>query len=440
MTDPSVDQNRQRIIDARAAGKGSLFREFFRQAGPGWLQSAITLGGGSLAGGLYLGVLAGYHLMWLQALAMILGIVMLSAIAYVTLSTGERPFKAINVHINPVLGWSWAVAVMMANIVWCLPQFALGTAAVQQNLVPALDGFGGKIFICFALLAIGTGVIWTYGSGSKGVAVFERILKVLVGFIVLAFIGVVIKLAGAEQGLPFGEILAGFIPDFTLFNRISPDLEGFVAASSLPEWWEARILKDQQNVMVTAVATAVGINMTFLLPYSMLRKGWDKEFRGMAICDLAMGLFIPFLLATSCVVIAAASQFHGKWDQSIIDEGTHGAYVGTLGAYASAKVAADGVEPTPEALAAVQPTEADKQLAAMLIRRDAFSLANALKPLTGAAVSQYVFGFGVLAMAISTIIILMLINGFTLCEMLNKPGDPGIFRIGCLISGVAGFF
>ena len=42
------------------------------------------------------------------------------AIGYVTLSTGERPFKAINTHVNPVLGWGWAIATLMANCVWSL--------------------------------------------------------------------------------------------------------------------------------------------------------------------------------------------------------------------------------------------------------------------------------------------------------------------------------
>ncbi len=108
---------------------------YAKKSGPGWLQGAITLGGGSLAGALYLGVFMGYNMMWLQPLAMILGVIMLSAISYVTLSTGKRPFQAIKTHVSPVLAWAWIIATLMANVVWCMPQFALGTAAVQQNLM-----------------------------------------------------------------------------------------------------------------------------------------------------------------------------------------------------------------------------------------------------------------------------------------------------------------
>ena len=63
--------------------------------------------------------------------------------------------------------------------------------------------------------------------------------------------------------------------------------------------------------------------------------------------------------------------------------------------------------------------EADRQLAAMLVKRDAFNLAESLESLfESKAFSHYVFGIGVLGMALSTIIILMTINGHAVCEVL----------------------
>ena len=41
----------------------SRWGTFAKLSGPGWLQGAITLGGGSLAGSLYLGVIGGYELL-----------------------------------------------------------------------------------------------------------------------------------------------------------------------------------------------------------------------------------------------------------------------------------------------------------------------------------------------------------------------------------------
>ncbi|MFK7776896.1 MAG: hypothetical protein QM501_02080, partial [Gimesia sp.] len=185
-----IEQDRQLILDAKQKGTGAKIKVYSRLSGPGWLQSAITLGGGSLAGGLYLGILSGYHLMWLQPLAMIMGIIMLSAIGYVALSTKERPFASINNHISPVLGWGWAIATLMANLIWCMPQFALGTAALQQNLAPEIFGNGdnGKYLASAVLFLISGVVIWFYDSGGWGIKLFEVILKVMVGVVVLCFI------------------------------------------------------------------------------------------------------------------------------------------------------------------------------------------------------------------------------------------------------------
>ena len=73
--------------------------------------------------------------------------------------------------------------------------------------------------------------------------------------------------------------------------------------------------------------------------------------------------------------------------------------------------------------------DADKQLAAMLAGRDNLALAATLEPLVGSVVSQKLFGIGVLGMAVSTIIILMLINGFAFCELINVPAEGTMHRI-----------
>ena len=77
-----LQQQRQLILDAKQKGKLAQIGAFCRLSGPGWLQSATTLGGGSLASALYLGVLGGLGFMWLQPFAMILGIIMLAGISY----------------------------------------------------------------------------------------------------------------------------------------------------------------------------------------------------------------------------------------------------------------------------------------------------------------------------------------------------------------------
>ena len=186
MSDSNENLAREKKILSEVNQKPLLSRwgTFAKLSGPGWLQGAITLGGGSLAGSLYLGVIGGYELLWLQPLMMIFGVLMLSVIGYVTLSTGEKPFVAINKHINPVLGWGWLVAAMLANLVWAMPQFSLGTAALQQNF-GILNGDGGEYWCALFLFCVGSVVVWSYDSGSKGVKIFETILKLMVAICLL---------------------------------------------------------------------------------------------------------------------------------------------------------------------------------------------------------------------------------------------------------------
>ena len=159
-----VESDRALLLSAQEQGK--TLSAYLRLSGPGWLQSAITLGGGSLAGALFLGVLGGTSLLWLQMVAITMGVVMLSAISYVTLSTGRRPFEAINSEINPALGWGWLIATCMANMIWCMPQFSLCYDALDKNLAN-LSGSGSGLGFSrqrHRLLACG-GPRWSERSG-----------------------------------------------------------------------------------------------------------------------------------------------------------------------------------------------------------------------------------------------------------------------------------
>ena len=67
-----------------AATKPLLLRLpiYLRLSGPGWLQGAMTLGGGSAVTSLMIGAVYGYELLWLQPLAMLIGCIMLFALSH----------------------------------------------------------------------------------------------------------------------------------------------------------------------------------------------------------------------------------------------------------------------------------------------------------------------------------------------------------------------
>ncbi len=451
MSEPQVNEQESAELEALSKKPfGKRLGYYTNKSGPGWLQAAITLGGGSLAGALFLGVLMGYSLMWLQPLAMILGVVMLSAIAYVTLSTGERPFAAINKHVSPVLGWAWLIAAMMANIVWCLPQFALGTGAVQQNLIPSLEGVSWAPWAIGAVLLVAAAfVVRAYDSDSKGLKIFEGILKGMVGIVVVSFFLVVIKLTTTDA-IDWGTIIQGFIPKISSIREPAPAIAAAIEATGESgSYWADRVAGLQKDKIIAAFGTAVGINMTFLLPYSMLRKGWGKNHRGLAIFDLGTGLIIPFLIATACIVIAAASQFHGQTADILNEDGTviagrESSFASEADNFVKAQFATELAGLEGDALSGKVDelrdgmTIADKRIAAMLVDRKDSDLAKSLSSLAGPGIGKIIFGVGVLGMALSTIIILMLINGFCLCEAMGRPGDKKLHFLGSLIPGLLG--
>ncbi|MEM7809107.1 MAG: divalent metal cation transporter, partial [Planctomycetota bacterium] len=446
MTDSDVDARRSEAIDeAELALWPRKLLIWTRLSGPGWLQGAITLGGGSLAGALYLGVIGGFDTLWVQPLAMILGVVMLAAVGYVALSTGQRPLASVNRHISPVLGVSWLLAVLIANHVWCLPQYTLAQAAVQQNLFPELrDSSVAPWVIGVIIFAFTATIIVFYDTGHRGIRLVEGVMKALVGLIVLAFV-LVVALLFAKGALPVGRILAGFVPSVSSATQATPELQALIdATGDAGGFWQDRIAAMQRDRVIGAFGVAVGINMTFLLPYSLLKKGWGKRHRGLAIFDLGVGLVVPFVLATSCLVLASASQFHGQ-TRDVLDEAGRplageSAYYQALEARANATDVALPDDETEKRLVLDSLPQADHKVAAALVSRDADRLATTLSPLLGETVARYVFGVGVLMMALTTIIVLMLMNSFAVSEALGMPESRKARIAGAMMPGVLSLF
>ena len=451
LQNPQLEAQRQQILSAKKKGTLAMLGTFAKFSGPGWLQSATTLGGGSLASALYLGVLGGFGFMWLQPAAMVLGIVMLAAISYVTLSIGGKPMQGINSQISPILGYGWAIGSMLACLVFAMPQFALGVAAVTQNFSASTQAPSVlmEVVITAVLFCLATAMVSMYAFGGKGIKFFEKIIKLSVAAIVICFFGVVISLWWNDK-IAWSAVFAGFVPNLSVLSEPSADFMKYISqlGESGQKFWSDMIVSQQRDVVISAAAMAVGINMTFLFPYSMLKKGWNKDFRELAIFDLATGLFIPFLLATSCIVIASASQFHAKPAEglaisTIVDGKLVPAVVGgkqvvpapkLVSPYISlldSRISADMGQAKFASLSEAQKDAArnsfpikEREMAAMLVKRDASNLSETLAPLLGDDIARYVFGLGVLGMAINAVLMNMLICGLCFAEILGKGASP----------------
>ena len=360
-----VEAERRWLADVAGRSAPARALAYLSHGGPGYLQAALTLGGGSASASILAGAAFGYDLLWVAPLGMAMGVVVLSAVAHQTLSTGMRPFDAMRVHAGAFFAWGWAIGTVLASCIWHFAQYSLASALV----VDLGDAFGAAIPRGLAGLLI---LVWavvtaqSFGGRTRWTQWFDRILKFMVWGIVVAF-GVVALRAGIDDP---GAIWRGL----TSFKV--PADRGEASGLAL---------------VLTGIATAVGINMIFLYPYTLLARGWGREHRELARYDLAFGMFLPYVLATGLMIVAAANTIH-------VD------FSGTK----------------------IGPLEASGTLGALL------------GPTTG----RVLFGLGVLGMVLTTITLHMVSAGFAVSEMFKLPFGSRGYRLALLLPtpGVLGCF
>lgn len=283
----------------------SRLPKYLALSGPGWLQGAMTLGGGSAVTSLTIGALFGYEFLWVQPIAMLIGCIMLFALSHQTLHSQRSPFESMKRYVNAPLAWAWAIAAFLSSIIWGFAHYPLSAAMVEEIVVVSTGfsmGENASLNRDLYLLALAVGIwafcaytAWQYGnqvnakSDSKfnAVAVFETGIKWLSGLIIVAFAWVVIS-ASLEGKIEWGAVLAGYIP------------------SSLPQTSEG------VTTMMAALGSAVGINMTFIYGFTLLHKKWGPSHVELSRYDIGMGLVLPYILVTSLVSIAAAGAFFGS--------------------------------------------------------------------------------------------------------------------------------
>ena len=354
-------------LPTRAAG-------YLKRTGPGLLQSAMTLGAGSAVASVVAGASFGYQLLWVQPVAMFLGVCMLAALGNVVLTSGERPYRAFGCVLHPLIPLLWAIATIVASVIWHFPQYGLaagaardladmaGVAVYATNAGGQRSGFSAAGYTVsfgagFLLLGIGIFTTWNYGSRAKGIRIYEWFLRGVIALVILAFATVVL-FTGIQWGPLFRGLFAFHLPR-------SP--EGI-------------------QTVLGAIGAAVGINMTFLYGYSLLAKGWGRSHKTLSRWDLAMSMFLPFVLVTSLIIIAMANTIYDP---------------------ASGNVVRTDLKPV--------------------------DAARALAPLMGADLGRLVFDLGFIAMTCGAISAHMVVCGFTMCEMLKLEYTVKRYRLFTLV-------
>jgi manganese transport protein len=363
-------------------------RGYLKLTGPAWMQSAMTLGAGSAAASVVAGAFYGYQLLWVQPVAMFLGVFMLAALGNVVLSKGERAYLVVARELHPSVAFLWALATIVSTVIWHFGQYALlggatwdlaNVAGIHNVLDPQTGQilsrttetavrFAGGFFI----LAINILLTWNYGSKPAGIKFYEGFLRWMIRLVMLSFL-IVVAVQIVKGKLDVVGILAGF------FTFHIPDRPGAV------------------TTILGAIGAAVGINMTFLYPYSILAKGWGPHHKGLARFDLWTSLFLPYVILTSLIIIGLAATVHAP------------PYGTTLG---------------PEVTSAnFKPVDAAQSLATVL----------------GGPMGWIVFDLGFMGMACGAISAHMVCCGFTVCEMFGLEYTPRRYRLFTLVPAVGVF-
>jgi len=384
--DPAkIEQERQFLSQLEQRPWWQRLGGYYKLTGPAWLQSAMTLGAGSATASVVAGAFFGYQLLWVQPVAMLLGVFMMAALANITLTKGERAYEIVRRELHPSVAFLWALATIVATVVWHFGQYALlggafkDLADVAAGVRPddpatalsptteTLVRLGGGLLI----LGINIVLTWNYGSKPKGIRLYEGFLRWMIRLTMLAFLSVVL-LQLIHGKLNLKEMLLGFF------------------AFRIPDGPGATI------TILGALGAAVGINMTFLYPYSILAKGWGPQHKGLARFDLVLSLFVPYVILTSLIIIGMASTVHNA-----------AAGYGTL---------LPG-DPKPADLKPIQ-------------------AAQALAGLLGTSMGRLVFDLGFIGMACGAISAHMVCCGFTVCEMFGLQYTPARYKLFTLVPAV----
>lgn len=341
---------------------GTRLKGYLRLSGPGYMQSAMTLGGGSVASCVLMGSMLGYELLWVQPLAILLGVTVLAAIAKQTTHTGERPYRVFKEQLHPALALLWGLSALIATVIWHFPQYSLtanGVTTLLSGVGLDIGTFsdGGRLAAQFtigiAVLAFSAWVVGLYERGAGGLKAYELAMKYMVWAIVIAF-----AIVAIASGIDVGRFLLG-LTGISFVQRVM--MEGLPPETIRP--------------VVGGLAAAVGINMVFLYPYSLLRKNWGPEHKEVAYFDLVIGMLVPFLISTTFMIVATAN---------------------TIGP-------APGETGTPV--------------------RNILELVPVLSTTFGEGLALALIGFGMLAVGISTIITHMLASAFIGSEVFGTD-DP----------------
>lgn len=181
------------------AGSESRFRKLVRHIGPALVLATVVIGPGSLTLNTIAGSTYGYTLLWVPVAATVLMIVYTWLSARISLVTGKTLFQVTREKFGPEIAATGGVFGFLAVLA-----FQAGNNAAVGFAANALAGIDVRIWaVLFFFPALG--LIFLPNLYGK----LELLVKVVVGLMILAFVGTLI-LVGVQPDMA----LKGLVPSF----------------------------------------------------------------------------------------------------------------------------------------------------------------------------------------------------------------------------------
>lgn len=438
-----------KILD-KAVNAGFFAKLFLysKLNGPGTWLCLLALSAGSLVGSIGLGQFLGTDGIWVQVLAMVLGFFSLWAVSHITLNSQQSLFLLLKNDWNSSLAWWFAAAALVTNFAWCMPQFRFGAEISSSVLLPFLDNKFGKI--CAAVLILGISVFFSFWYQRSGIhsKLFQwslrSILFALTSLLILCFCLVL-----SRSELTFHEILSGFIPSFSDLIEVHPRYHSLLSTcGDMRLFWENHFLGLQKNLILITFSSTIGINLLFALPLLLLGRNWRREHNGFSKFNLFTGLLIPFIICSFCLVVLSAIVSDKQFKQSEIILSQNPPKEILEESNPIREVLKQRVihEVGSDAYAALAPFQQDEllqsipayeqRLATLSVTIGVKSWIESLVQIGGTPL-RFFLGIIVLFISVSTIILLMIINGHLICEVLGRPHKGALFQSGSLLLAVS---
>jgi len=259
------------------------FWTHLRISGPGFLDSALTLGAGTLTAAMLSGAVFGYRTLWIVWLSMGLGLFMMAAMARFTCRGRSRIIRIQNRYHGWIVGslLTALVGTAAVAVIFNYAQYSLGSHLIEST-ASVLGFHFPRSLNWLVYMGLTVAIVLSYGRGGRrGIALVENFMKISIGLMLLCFGACLFRV-----GIDWRAAASGcFLP------WLPPGVEGL-------------------DLFIASSAAAIGVMDWVLFHYAGLARGWSREHETQARFDIGVGLFLPFVIVNFMVMAVFARTLH----------------------------------------------------------------------------------------------------------------------------------